>query len=169
MKLNAISLSLDFLAKLGYYALNVEHRPRIPVRADLLITRDLFGFADIVALKDHVLLVQTTSLSNIAARAKKIQCSEAFEHCKRAGMRIHVHGWSARTGLKIVDMTNEATDLGRRFSRTEDAQTKAIRTLNHARGSRAMNPVKWFAVALIVLDLGAAAGYGYDADWRRCV
>lgn len=26
-----------------------------------------------------------------------------------------------------------------------------------------------FAVTLIVLDLGAAAGYCYDADWRRCV
>lgn len=110
MKLNAMALSLDFLAKLGYYALNVEHRPRIPGRADLLITRDLFGFADIVALKDHVLLVQTTSRSNMTARMHKIQCSEAFEPCKRAGMRIHVHGWDARVGLKIVDMTNEPSD-----------------------------------------------------------
>jgi hypothetical protein len=32
-----------------------------------------------------------------------------------------------------------------------------------------MSPGRWFAVALIVLDLGAAAGYGYASDWRRLV
>ena len=32
-----------------------------------------------------------------------------------------------------------------------------------------MNAGQWFATALIVLDCGAALGYGFDGDVRRCV
>ena len=32
-----------------------------------------------------------------------------------------------------------------------------------------MTPGQWFATALIILDCGAAIGYGVDADWRRCI
>lgn len=103
-----MAMSLDYLRKMGYYAEPVEHRPYIPDgqgRQKFPITKDLFGFADIIALKTHVLLVQTTSRSNTSARMKKIQASEAFEWCKRAGMLIHVHGWGAG-GVQVIDMSN---------------------------------------------------------------
>jgi hypothetical protein len=40
---------------------------------------------------------------------KKIQGSDAFPRCKRAGVLIHVHGWGAG-GLRIVDMAGAAPD-----------------------------------------------------------
>lgn len=102
-------LSIDYLEKHGYKCVNVEHSPRIPGKPELLITRDLFGFVDIVALKDHALLVQTTSETNVNARMRKIVCSEWLEPCKRAGFLIHVHGWGAH-GLRVIDMTLAVPD-----------------------------------------------------------
>jgi hypothetical protein len=62
-----------------------------------------------MALKDHVLLVQTTSEANVGARVRKVRAAEAFPWCKRAGLRIHVHGWGVH-GLRVVDMANEEPD-----------------------------------------------------------
>lgn len=104
-----MAMSLNYLRKLGYYAEDVEQTSIRYEGSEHAITRDLLGFADIIALKDHVLLVQTTSYSNIAARVKKIQAAHAFPHCKRAGVLIHVHGWSEQ-GLRIVDMAGEVPD-----------------------------------------------------------
>lgn len=104
-----MSMSLDLLRKQGYFAESVEQTgiriPGIPHS----ITRDLLGFADILAMLDHVLLVQTTSQTNVAARVKKIQRCESFEACKRAGVRVHVHGWGLG-GLVVIDMTARAED-----------------------------------------------------------
>ena len=106
MKLTSttMSMSLDLLRKQGYFAEPVEHSPRIPGRPDLTIKRDLLGFADIIALREHVLLVQTTSAANMRARMKKIQCCKSFDPCKRAGVLVHVHGWG-EGGLRVVNMT----------------------------------------------------------------
>lgn len=55
---------------------------------------DLFGFIDIVAVKDGITLgVQSTSYSNISARVKKILEHENFPKVKAAGWRIIVQGW----------------------------------------------------------------------------
>lgn len=32
-----------------------------------------------------------------------------------------------------------------------------------------MTPGRWFAFALIGLDVCAAVGYGFDSDWRRAI
>lgn len=109
MSSTPMAMSLDYLRKQGYFCWVTEHSPRIPGRGDLKIKRDLFGFADLICLREHVLLVQTTSTANISARIKKIQSSEAFEWAKRAGMLIHVHGWGAG-GVRVIDMTNEKID-----------------------------------------------------------
>ena len=104
-----MQMSLDMLRKYGYFAEPVEQTGiRIPGIAHS-ITRDLLGFADIIAMKDHVLLVQTTSESNISTRVRKIQRCESFEACKRAGVRVHVHGWGLG-GLKVIDMTAREPD-----------------------------------------------------------
>ena len=98
-----MAMSLDMLRKLGYAAVPVEHRPKIP-GFDVPITRDLFGFADIVAMREHFLFVQTTSAANVTARMRKIQGCELFEAVKRAGGLVHVHGWGPG-GVRVVDMT----------------------------------------------------------------
>ena len=58
------------------------------------IRKDLFGWVDIVALKDGVTLaVQTTSYSNMSARANKIADSETIAEVRKANWSIHIHGW----------------------------------------------------------------------------
>jgi len=58
------------------------------------IRKDLFGFIDIVAVKDKVTIgVQTTSYGNMGARVKKIQESENLAKLLAGGWRIIVHGW----------------------------------------------------------------------------
>jgi hypothetical protein len=107
-----MAMSLAMLRKLGWQAYPVEHRPFIPDahgQQKVDITRDLLGFADILALKDHVLLVQTTSLANVSARVRKIRGLATFDYAKRAGMRIEVHGWGDG-GVRVVDLTHEATE-----------------------------------------------------------
>ena len=81
--------SLKYLRDSGYTAEVVERFNAFTKRR-----HDLFGIADIFAINDDgVLLVQTTSGSNVAARVKKIADSEHADAIRKAGIRIHVHGW----------------------------------------------------------------------------
>lgn len=123
-----MSLSLEFMRKQGWYVEVTEQNVRIvrpgdrtcPTcrqvieRGDLTFKRDLFGFADMLCTKKgRRLLVQTTTLSNIAARVNKICGLLTFEHAKQAGFEIQVHGWGSPRiagGLRVVDLTNEPTD-----------------------------------------------------------
>jgi len=86
--------SLAWLRQRGYLAGVVESWvPGANVR------RDLFAFADILAAKagEPVLLVQTTSASNVAARLRKIQETPAAALWLQVG-RIEIHGWALRGG-----------------------------------------------------------------------
>lgn len=81
--------SLAELRKRGYVAEVVE-KWIAPVKR----RKDLFGFIDIIALKDaEVLGVQATSDGHVSDRAKKIAESEHVDAVRRAGIRIVVHGW----------------------------------------------------------------------------
>jgi hypothetical protein len=119
-------LSLQLLRKLGWQPVVVEHfvrqrqgkelppcpackQPRFD-RDELGYRKDLFGFVDILALKDNATLaVQTTSLSHVSERVRKIQGVVWFEWVKRAGWRVEVHGWGERGGVRVVDMTTMET------------------------------------------------------------
>ena len=58
------------------------------------IRKDLFGWVDIVALRDgETLAVQCTSYTNISARVKKIADSETVAQVRKAGWLIWVIGW----------------------------------------------------------------------------
>lgn len=58
------------------------------------IRQDLFGFIDILAIRDgETIAVQTTSGSSVSARIKKIQDSDALAHIRKANWRVVVHGW----------------------------------------------------------------------------
>lgn len=58
------------------------------------IRKDLFGFADLLAIRDQtVLAVQVTSRSNLAARIRKIGDSPLLGLVRKAGISIAAHGW----------------------------------------------------------------------------
>ncbi len=81
--------SLKHLRDQGYTVAVVEHwNPFAKIR------QDLFGFIDLLALKDGITLaVQTTSYSNMSARIRKIAEHENLRIVRDAGWLIHVHGW----------------------------------------------------------------------------
>jgi len=58
---------------------------------------DLFGFADLIAIRPGVTLaVQTTTSSNMAARVKTVMSCKLAGLCKEAGWNIEVHGWALK-------------------------------------------------------------------------
>lgn len=97
--------SLAYLRANGYLAEVVEHRvPRIN------ILRDLFGFIDILAIREgEILAVQATSRSNVAARLIKIADHANIDAVRKARIRIEVHGWgklaSGRWELRREDLS----------------------------------------------------------------
>ena len=89
MKTSPTSRSLAYLREQGYMAEVVEKR--VP---NTNITKDLFGFIDILAIKHgEILGVQTTTNENAAARIRKIAEHPNTSWVREAGIRIHVHGW----------------------------------------------------------------------------
>jgi len=92
--------TLKELARQGYLAGVVERRlptidPKTKKPSSFL--KDLFGFIDIIAIKDDVTLgVQATSRANMSARVAKIQAEPnarrwLLGQCRR---RIEVWGWA---------------------------------------------------------------------------
>jgi hypothetical protein len=60
----------------------------------------MWGFCDLLAIKENeILAVQTTSASNMSARAHKIADSENVGMVRKSGIKIHIHGW-VKTGRK---------------------------------------------------------------------
>jgi carbonic anhydrase len=97
-------LSLEKLRADGWLAEVVEKWiPRANIR------KDLWGWTDIVALKDgQTLAVQTTSYSNISARVNKITESDTIAEVRKANWSVEVHGWrkvNNRWACKVVDVS----------------------------------------------------------------
>lgn len=81
--------TLQVLRQRGYRCQVVEQT--IP---KTFIKRDLWGLWDILAIRGkETLAVQVTSGSNVAARIRKIEESEALPECREAGWSLAVHGW----------------------------------------------------------------------------
>jgi hypothetical protein len=99
--------SLAYLRAEGWHAEVVEMTIRAPGRT---FKRDLWGFVDIIAIREaDVLAVQTTSATNVAARVRKITESPLLPLVRAAGVAIHVHGWrkvpNGRWSLRIEDVS----------------------------------------------------------------
>jgi len=96
--------SLEYLRDQGYLCAIVEHwNPFARIR------QDLWGWADILAIrKDEVLAVQVTA-SAVSERIKKIEASETLPKVRDAGIRIEVHGWRKNSAgkyvMRIVDLS----------------------------------------------------------------
>lgn len=72
------------------------------------IRQDLWNIADVVAVGDDILAVQTTSASNLSARVKKITDSPNLPILRKAGIRVVCHGWGKKKGkwtLREVDLS----------------------------------------------------------------
>jgi hypothetical protein len=72
--------------------------------------QDMFGIIDLVALLDgQTIGVQTTSLSNMSARVKKIAECEHLPALRKSGWRLLVHGWGKGTNgryrLREIDVS----------------------------------------------------------------
>lgn len=72
------------------------------------IRRDLFGFIDILAIRDaEIVGVQATSGGNVSSRVSKIANHDNVGAVRKAGIRIVVHGWrknpSGRWVFREVD------------------------------------------------------------------
>lgn len=88
------SRSLAHLRSLGYIAEVVEKTvPRT------FIKKDFLGIFDILAIHPKapgILGVQTTSTSNVSARAKKMLASPNLDLWTNAGCEAVIHGWSKK-------------------------------------------------------------------------
>ena len=97
------SRTLDKLRADGWLVAVVEkYNPHARIR------QDLFGFVDILALRDgETLAVQATSRSNISARVNKIAEHENLAAVRKAGWLIQVWGWGkdakGKWQVRIVD------------------------------------------------------------------
>ena len=64
--------------------------------------KDLWGWADLLAIKrGEVLAVQVTS-EGVANRVKKVTDSETIGRVREAGVRVEVHGWRKNSKGKYV-------------------------------------------------------------------
>ena len=96
--------SLKYLRDEGYLVAIVEHwQPFARIR------KDLWGWADLLAIKrGEVLAVQVTS-EGVANRVAKVTASETLGRVREAGIRVEVHGWrknaKGRYIQRIVDLS----------------------------------------------------------------
>lgn len=92
------SRSLALLREQGYLVAVVEkYNPHARIR------QDLFGFIDIIAVRDgETLAVQATSGSNVSARVAKIAASDTAPMVRKAGWRVEVWGWRKNAAGKYV-------------------------------------------------------------------
>lgn len=89
MPVSPTQRSLKYLREQGYVvAVTEKWNPHARIR------QDLFGFIDMLALKDgQTLAIQTTSASAFASRKTKIQCHENLPMVLSAGWKVIIHGW----------------------------------------------------------------------------
>lgn len=96
--------TLALLREQGYHAEVVERYNSFTRRR-----HDLWGWCDILAIKnDEVLAVQCTS-EGVSARLKKIAASDTLPLVRKAGIRIWVVGWrknsKGRYVSRVVDIS----------------------------------------------------------------
>jgi hypothetical protein len=95
MAISPTQRSLKLLRDEGWTVSVVEYWQAVPGHPGGGVRKDLFGFGDLLALRegDKPLIVQTTSGANLAARRDKIDASDAAKLWLTCGGRIEIHGW----------------------------------------------------------------------------
>jgi len=96
--------SLAALRELGYLVEVVEKW-----NSFTRTRKDLWGWADLLAIRrGEVLAVQVTG-EGVANRVKKVMDSETIGRVREAGVRVEVHGWrknvKGRYVQRVVDLS----------------------------------------------------------------
>lgn len=108
MKSSPTQKSLAWLRSHGWTAVVVEHW-----NAHARCTQDLFGFADILAIRPgRTLLVQTTTASHLANRTAKIDrvpVARAWLD-ESSAREIEVHGWKG-SSVRVVHVKRDGENL----------------------------------------------------------
>lgn len=100
-------LSLAVLRAQGYACWIVEYYNSFTRRR-----HDLYGAWDIMAVREgEVLLVQTTSGSNVSARVKKIAENEYTPILRSANVRLEIHGWTKKKVGRRLDYKQRIVDV----------------------------------------------------------
>jgi hypothetical protein len=128
---------LDHLRRLGFLADVVERwLPRVNRR------RDLFGFADIIAVhlrEPAVLLVQSTTAAHVAHRLAKARGRPELTAWLRAGGAFEVWGWALdrgawhvrRVAVRGEDMAPIALTPGRPPRRVRRGDRQPLLPFDH--------------------------------------
>lgn len=109
---SCVALTRQALEKLGFTVGKVEQRLPMPGRP-FGLTRDLFGFADLMAFKPgRVLLVQATDHTSFSAHVKKIEAEpRALAFLQAAYPHTQVELWT--WGIRMVK-NKKGTKIRRR-------------------------------------------------------
>ena len=117
---SATQYSMRYLRKQGFEVWKTEQTVRAPnpvVPGTFKIwKRDLFNFADLVAIRETTrgtLYVQTTTVSHQADRIAKVANLPVVQTIVKSGNFVHVHGWAKkgpRGGRKVWQLT--VTEIG---------------------------------------------------------
>lgn len=91
-------LSLKEMRARGYFADVVAYWNHYAKRRV-----DMLGFIDILCLGDKEIIgVQSTDYTHVSHRREKILNHDNLVHCRRAGIKILVHGWHKKDGRWTV-------------------------------------------------------------------
>ena len=98
MPISPTQRSLKHLKEQGYtVAITEKWNPHARIR------QDLFGFVDLLAIREGMTLaIQTTSSNNYADRKKKVQDHENLPKVLSAGWQVRIHGWRKNAKGKWV-------------------------------------------------------------------
>jgi hypothetical protein len=71
--------------------------------------KDLWGWCDILALRENEILAVQVTAAGVSSRIKKIMESDTLPIVRKAGVRIEVHGWrknvKGRYVMRIEDLS----------------------------------------------------------------
>jgi len=106
MATQTMKKSLEKLRKDGYLCAIVENWNSHAGRRN-----DLFGFLDLLCIKDgEILGVQTTSKNCFSEHVQKIITHKNFIEVKKSGIKITLHGWSKeKVGKRLLWVCEEKT------------------------------------------------------------
>jgi hypothetical protein len=71
--------------------------------------KDLWGWCDILAIRENEILAVQVTAAGVSSRIKKIMESDTLPIVRKAGVRIEVHGWrknvKGRYVMRIEDIS----------------------------------------------------------------
>ena len=96
-KVSPTQRSLAYLREQGYHCEVVEKWNSFTRQR-----KDLWGWCDILAIRENEVLAVQVTASAVADRIKKILDSDTLALVRKAGIRIEVHGWRKSSTGKYV-------------------------------------------------------------------